>query len=198
MLGLATAWLLTYFMVCAFNGQISAVESAQADVPSKVFALGGVFGVSRPLLEIIWRTTASGLFGLAALIVCDLVYARRTMARWFALHVIANVWISILCLPDLWHVCTNPIEALTQTSVNHWPTSLVFSVHVYHMLFFRNLQVAPPTHSARTACFASVASASSAADEAIESHPSTSPVFYRHPLICARAAPVLSPPLSVD
>jgi len=140
MLGLATAWLLTYFIVCAFNGKLSAFEQTAADVPSSVFALGGVFGMQRPLLEIIWRTTASGLFGVAALLVCDILYARHTKARWFALHVIANVWISILCLPDLWYLASNPIEALTQTSVNHWPTSLVFSVHVYHMCFFRNLQ----------------------------------------------------------
>ncbi|KAL1499571.1 hypothetical protein AB1Y20_011772 [Prymnesium parvum] len=140
MLSLATLWLATYFIVCAFNGQITAVESVSADVPSSVFALGGVFGMRRPVLEIIWRTTASALFGVAALMVCDIVYARRTLARWFALHFIANLWISILCLPDLWYLLSNPIEALTQTSVNHWPTSLVFSVHVYHMCFFRNLQ----------------------------------------------------------
>ena len=62
-------------------------------------------------------------------------------ARWFALHVIANAWISLLCLPDLYAIATDPIAALVERyTVNHWPTSLIFSVHLYHMLFFRNLQ----------------------------------------------------------
>ena len=35
---------------------------------------------------------------------------------------------------------SDPIPALTlRETVNHWPTSLVFSIHLYHMLFFNNL-----------------------------------------------------------
>merc|ERR1740117_683852 len=34
---------------------------------------------------------------------------------------------------------SDPITALRQREVSHWPTSLVFSVHVYHMCFFRDL-----------------------------------------------------------
>ena len=34
----------------------------------------------------------------------------------------------------------DPIGALTESAVNHWPTSLVFSVHCYHMAFFSGLQ----------------------------------------------------------
>ena len=61
-------------------------------------------------------------------------------ARYFALHVICNIWISVLCLPDLWFVLTDPLKALATSQINHWPTALVFSIHVYHILFFRNLQ----------------------------------------------------------
>ena len=72
---------------------------------------------------------------------CDFFYARHTEARWFALHVIANAWISLLCLPDLYLILTDPVTSLAnRTTVNHWPTALVFSVHMYHMLFFANLQ----------------------------------------------------------
>lgn len=140
MTGLMLAWLLTYLIVCAVNGSVPSVERAQKDVPSHVLSFGGVFGMHRPMVEIVWRTTCAGLLGMGALLVCDILYARRTKARWFALHVIANAWIAILCVPDLCYVISRPIEALTQTSVNHWPTSLVFSVHVYHMVFFRGLQ----------------------------------------------------------
>ena len=76
---------------------------------------------------------------MLALGVCDLLYARKTKARWFGLHTIANLWISALCLPDCWFLVSDPITALTTRSCNHWPTALVFSVHVYHVAFFRNL-----------------------------------------------------------
>jgi len=93
------------------------------------------------VVEVVWRTVCAGLLGIGALMVCDVFYARHTQARWFALHVIANAWISLLCLPDLIYIFAHPVEALSQRhSTNHWPTSLVFSVHLYHMLFFRNLQ----------------------------------------------------------
>tara|TARA_B100000780_G_C20787678_1_gene312804 strand:- start:99 stop:473 length:375 start_codon:yes stop_codon:yes gene_type:complete len=95
--------------------------------------------MQRPTIEVAWRTTCAGLFGMLALGVCDLLYARKTKARWFGLHTIANMWISVLCLPDCWFLVSDPITALTTRSCNHWPTALVFSVHVYHVAFFRNL-----------------------------------------------------------
>lgn len=33
-------------------------------------------------------------------------------ARWFALHVIANVWISLLCLPDFIYMLTDPLGSV--------------------------------------------------------------------------------------
>ena len=104
-----------------------------------LWAIGGVFGEQRPVLEVIKTTVSSGLIGMCALGVIDLAYARYTQARWFALHIAANAWIAMLCLPDLWIVLSSPIEALQDKSVGHWPIALVFSIHVYHMLFFRRL-----------------------------------------------------------
>ena len=133
------AWFTTYAVLCAVSGKLPSVTGR--DVPSRLFAFGGVFGMHRPVVEIIWHVVNAALFGIGALGVCDLFYARHTQARWFALHVIANGWIALLCLPDLYAIGTDPLNALIQRqTVNHWPTSLVFSVHMYHMLFFRNLQ----------------------------------------------------------
>jgi len=137
--GLTLVWFSTYVIVCAVNGQLPSVT--EVDAPSRLFDWGGVFGMQRPTLEVIWRVVCAGWLGIGALCVCDFFYARHTQARWFALHVIANGWISLLCLPDLYLIVTDPIRALSnRETVNHWPTSLVFSIHVYHMLFFRNLQ----------------------------------------------------------
>ena len=133
------AWFTTYAVLCAVSGKLPSVTGR--DVPSRLFAFGGVFGMHRPVVEIIWHVVNAALFGIGALGVCDLFYARHTEARWFALHVIANGWIALLCLPDLYAIGTDPLNALIERqTVNHWPTSLVFSVHCYHMLFFRNLQ----------------------------------------------------------
>jgi len=138
-LGLTLAWFTTYAVLCAVNGNIPSVTEREA--PSRLFAAGGVFGMQRPVVEVAWRVWCAGWVGLAALGVCDIFYARHTKARYFALHVICNGWISVLCLPDLYKIATDPVNALAhRETVNHWPTSLVFSIHVYHMLFFRNLQ----------------------------------------------------------
>ena len=58
---------------------------------SSLRIFSGVFGYYRPTSEVVCQTTIAGVIGLGALGVCDLVYARHTKARWFALHVIANV-----------------------------------------------------------------------------------------------------------
>jgi hypothetical protein len=132
-LGLSMAWFSAFMYVCVQNG-VSSME-----MPSRLFALGSVYGMQRPTLEVAWQTTCAGLFGMLALGVCDLLYVRKTKARWFGLHTIANMWISVLCLPDCWFLVSDPITALTTKTSNHWPTALVFSVHVYHVAFFRNL-----------------------------------------------------------
>jgi hypothetical protein len=135
--GLTLLFFTLFVMVCAYDGRVRAVSDS--DPPSRLFSLGGVFGMGRPMVEVTWRTACAGLFGLGALGICDLLYARRTKARYFALHVICNAWISILCVPDLYNIFKDPVATLTRReTTNHWPTSLVFSIHVYHMLFFRN------------------------------------------------------------
>jgi hypothetical protein len=60
---------------------------------------GGVYGFQRPTIEVAWKTALAGFIGLGALATCDLLYARHTKARFFALHVICNLWISLLCVP---------------------------------------------------------------------------------------------------
>ena len=133
-------WFSTYAVVCAKNGSVDMLSKTEQSVPMRLVNMGGVYGMGRPTMEVLWHTVCAGLFGVAALCVCDLFYARHTQARYFALHVITNFWISLLCLPDLHFMITDPIAALSRReTVNHWPTALVFSIHVYHMVFFRGL-----------------------------------------------------------
>eukprot|EP00304_Pavlova_gyrans_P006898 CAMPEP_0206047602 /NCGR_PEP_ID=MMETSP1466-20131121/21656_1 /ASSEMBLY_ACC=CAM_ASM_001126 /TAXON_ID=44452 /ORGANISM="Pavlova gyrans, Strain CCMP608" /LENGTH=286 /DNA_ID=CAMNT_0053422621 /DNA_START=16 /DNA_END=876 /DNA_ORIENTATION=+ len=76
---------------------------------------------------------------MAALGVLDVTCARHTKARWFFLHAWANLAISLLCLPDLFFVVYDPLVALASRETIHWPMALVFSVHVYHVAFFKDL-----------------------------------------------------------
>lgn len=138
MFGLAAAVTTTYLIACAATGDIPALTDNS--VPVRLFQMSGLYGMDRRYVEVAWQTTQAGIVGMAALGICDLVYARRTQARWFALHVIANFWISLLCMPDLYFVLSNPVEAIKTRTTGHWPTAIVFSVHLYHMFFFRKLQ----------------------------------------------------------
>lgn len=99
---------------------------------STLFAWEGVLGCNRPISEITRRVTEAGLLSLAALGVIDLLFARHTKARYFFLHVVANLWISLLCLPDVRWILSDPLAALASHQTIHWPTAIVFSVHIYH------------------------------------------------------------------
>ena len=70
--------------------------------------------------EVLRHTVLASLLGIGALAVCDLTYARHTQARYFALHVIANLWISLLALPELCFMLTDPIAAMSEGRTNHW------------------------------------------------------------------------------
>jgi len=136
--GLAASIGLTFIAGCAFlNGRDAFVPNGSPTVP--LFALGGIYGHARGTKEVLRETVLASLLGIAAIAVCDILYARHTEARYFALHVIVNLWISLLALPELFFVLSDPITAMSEVRTNHWPTSLVFSIHVYHMLFFRGL-----------------------------------------------------------
>ena len=91
MIGFGLAGLSTYAVVCyaaAPTGPVPAKVAAYNDVPPRVFSWGGVFGMHRGTVVVAWHTLCAGTFGLAGLMVCDVLYARHTQARYFALHVI--------------------------------------------------------------------------------------------------------------
>jgi len=99
MMGLSLTWLGTLFAVCYFlNG---ADAFSREGVAGQLFSMGGVYGHKRPILEVAFTTVCASVLGLVALGVCDFLYARHTKARWFAVHTIANLWISVLCFPDV-------------------------------------------------------------------------------------------------
>jgi hypothetical protein len=130
---LSLSWLGALLALChRVNGGAKGFsregEPGTAAPLARLLAMGGLYGQQRPYLEVAGVTACAGVLGMVALACCDFVYARHTKARWFALHVIANVWISLLCLPDLAFMAADPLAALKEHRLNHWPASLIFSV----------------------------------------------------------------------
>ena len=64
-MGLTLFWFTTYAIVSAVNGHVPSVT--KGDVPSRIFAFGGVFGMQRPVVEVVWRVFCAALFGIGAL-----------------------------------------------------------------------------------------------------------------------------------
>ena len=96
--------------------------------------------MQRPAVEVVWRTLCAGLMGVAFLGVCDLLYARHTKARWFALHAAVNFVIAACCLPDLVQVARAPLCSMVEPIRSWWPSHLAFALHLYHLLAFTKMR----------------------------------------------------------
>eukprot|EP01130_Rhizamoeba_saxonica_P019147 TRINITY_DN9819_c0_g1_i1.p1 TRINITY_DN9819_c0_g1~~TRINITY_DN9819_c0_g1_i1.p1 ORF type:complete len:245 (+),score=36.32 TRINITY_DN9819_c0_g1_i1:53-787(+) len=72
-------------------------------------------------------------------VVVDVMVARHTKARWFVLHAIFNMIVSISSLSDVYATLSAPASALDEEAYTNWPLYLVISCHIYHMVAFSNL-----------------------------------------------------------
>jgi len=99
-----------------------------------------IMGHNCTVFQIFYHVSLICCLGLVVLVLFDIFLARHTKARWFLLHFVANIIIAALCVPDLIFMFSNPLIALAESRFNYWPTSMVFSIHLYHITFFRNLE----------------------------------------------------------
>eukprot|EP01062_Namystynia_karyoxenos_P016293 TRINITY_DN15940_c0_g5_i1.p1 TRINITY_DN15940_c0_g5~~TRINITY_DN15940_c0_g5_i1.p1 ORF type:complete len:308 (+),score=81.78 TRINITY_DN15940_c0_g5_i1:78-926(+) len=88
---------------------------------------------------------------LAALVVVDtvlaLAFVRRTnKGHWFMLHAIANAWVVVLSVPDVWYTLRDPVMGLSPRSCDDRPlacndvaTCTIWAVHLYHILAYSKL-----------------------------------------------------------
>jgi len=80
------------------------------------------------------------LISFVILAVLDFGFAIRTKSRWFVLHGVYNMIISVLTLPDLWTSIRRPsIMLLPESGSGHWPLVLVSALHLWHMLAYSGL-----------------------------------------------------------
>ena len=87
--------------------------------------------------------------GLLPLVVVDYTICaslcKDAGGRWFLLHALGNLVVAVMSLPDIYFWFLNPPGAMSvaycQTlpfpGCSDWPTCLIISMHVYHMISFK-------------------------------------------------------------
>ena len=77
---------------------------------------------------------------LGLLAILDFGWSYHTQARYFALHGLWNIIISILIIPDLYVVITDPLHAVSSGSgFNKWPAIMGISLHIWHCVAYTGL-----------------------------------------------------------
>jgi hypothetical protein len=66
--------------------------------------------------------------------------------RWFALHSLVNISISVMCLRDLLGVIENPLCAMISPTSSWFPSYAAFSLHLYHLTCFTALRLEDIVH----------------------------------------------------
>lgn len=80
------------------------------------------------------------LISLGVLVILDFGWAYHTKARYFSLHGLWNIIISILILPDLYKTIIDPLHALAPgTDFNKWPSILGTVLHFWHCVAYNGL-----------------------------------------------------------
>jgi len=83
---------------------------------------------------IAFRLTVA-LLGLFSI---DMIFARKSPARWFILHAVYNFICAFLAFPDVFMAFTNPTRSMDHGPFSTLPFYVVVSVHLYHMIAFRS------------------------------------------------------------
>ena len=71
--------------------------------------------------------------------VFDFVYAHRSKARYFAIHVLANSIVVATTLPSMWFMLSDPANAIQSSRYSSMALCSNLAIHIYHMTMFDNL-----------------------------------------------------------
>merc|ERR1711916_32825 len=78
------------------------------------------------------------LYCFIALAILDFGACYRTKARYFWLHGLWNMVITIVVIPDSLRCFLSPVGVLDGDGT-HWPVVMVISLHIWHMIAYRGL-----------------------------------------------------------
>ncbi len=108
-------------------------------------SIGTVVGTDVFDRDFIWSSTVTGLkFGFIGCLLIDQLFVRHVIkekARFFALHVIFNAWVTSIVYEDAFDSLANPTNVLSPR-YSYSPivtTAGIAGFHTYHMLFYKNL-----------------------------------------------------------
>eukprot|EP00756_Hemistasia_phaeocysticola_P009295 Hpha_TRINITY_DN14862_c0_g2::TRINITY_DN14862_c0_g2_i1::g.170408::m.170408 len=105
--------------------------------------------------EFVVAHAVNNVIVLVVLGVFDVIFARKSRGRWFFVHSFANLLVCITAMRSMFGVLSDPINAVNvkvfhDTSLfgdaSVWPLTIVNSVHLYHMVAFRDLSAADYFH----------------------------------------------------
>lgn len=89
-----------------------------------------------PIQELLQKS----IIGLGMLAIIDFGWAYNTKARYFALHGLWNMIITILTLPDMYYTLLDPINAIRiNNDPTRWPIIFVTMIHLWHCVAYSNL-----------------------------------------------------------
>eukprot|EP00756_Hemistasia_phaeocysticola_P003082 Hpha_TRINITY_DN12057_c1_g2::TRINITY_DN12057_c1_g2_i1::g.140934::m.140934 len=99
----------------------------------------------------LWAALVWVVLTLGVLVFVDTMLAytflrRSNKGHWFALHAIANAFVVIFAAPDVFYTLQDPNNAISMVgcddrlfACNDVATSIIWAVHLYHILFYQNL-----------------------------------------------------------
>eukprot|EP00756_Hemistasia_phaeocysticola_P042473 Hpha_TRINITY_DN16972_c1_g4::TRINITY_DN16972_c1_g4_i1::g.55823::m.55823 len=105
--------------------------------------------------EFLTAHAVNNVLVLVILGVFDVVFARKSKGRWFFVHSFANALVCLTALRSMVAVLMDPMNAVNSEVFNDssvfgdasvWPLTIVNSVHLYHMVAFRDLSAADYFH----------------------------------------------------
>lgn len=88
----------------------------------------------------LWDFGQKLVIGLGVLAILDFAWAYHTKARYFSLHGLWNIIITIMIIPDLIKTLIDPMHALSPGSdFSRWPVIMVTVLHFWHCVAYGGL-----------------------------------------------------------
>lgn len=92
------------------------------------------------LITLWWDFGQKWVISLGVLAILDFGWSYHTKARYFSLHGLWNIIITIMILPDMWKTLIDPMHALTPGSnFSRWPIIMVAVLHFWHCVAYKGL-----------------------------------------------------------
>lgn len=95
---------------------------------------------STPMIIPLDEFVSKFIISIGLLAILDFGLAYNTKARYFLLHGIWNIIITLILLPDMYTTIIDPFHAISlENEPTRWPIIFVVAIHFWHCVAYRNL-----------------------------------------------------------